>query len=37
MNTLIVIITVSTEKNHKRYDSSSKEAYNSVEDIRYAG
>ena len=33
---LIVIVSVITEKNHKRYDSSPKEAYNSVKDVRYA-
>lgn len=33
MNVLIII--VSTKKNHKTYNSSLTEAYNCVEDIKY--
>lgn len=36
MNTGIVIVSVSTEKNNKIYDSSPTEASNCVEDITYA-
>ena len=36
MNRLMVVVSVSTDKNHKRYDSSPIETYNSVENIKYA-